>query len=78
MPWFDLVEFLNQDSFKILKFLNRISLLKKESLNELGDSHFCIEFLSKQYNVNLNENLSQEQLAIARAFIKMTEESLNW
>ncbi len=53
-------------------------MLKKESLHELADSHFCIEFLSKEYDVNLDEHLTKEQAAIARAFVKMAEESLNW
>ena len=61
-----------------METLNRISLLTKESLEEVGDSQFCIEFLSRQYNVNLNEHLTKEQVAIARAFVKMAEESLNW
>ena len=53
-------------------------MLTEDSLHEISDSQFCIEFLSKRYNVNLNEHLNNEQLAISRAFFKMAEESLNW
>ena len=44
----------------------------------MGDSQFIIEFLSKKYNVNFSSNFSPVENGIARAFTKMTEESLFW
>lgn len=43
-----------------------------------ADSQFIIDFLSKQRSIDLNRNLTQEQKAIARAFLKLGEESLKW
>lgn len=45
---------------------------------DIADSQFCIEFLSKKFNVNFASNFSAAENGIARAFLKMTEESLFW
>jgi hypothetical protein len=45
---------------------------------EMADSQFCIEYLSKKLNVNLNDHLNEQDQALSRAFMKMTEESLVW
>ena len=45
---------------------------------EVADSQFCIEFLSKKFNVNFASNYTAEKNGIARAFMKMTEQSLSW
>ena len=45
---------------------------------QVADSQFCIEYLSKKFNINLNAKLSATDLAISRAVLKMTEESLYW
>ena len=45
---------------------------------DIGDSQFCIEYLSKKFDIDLNKHLTLEQKAIGRAFFKMTEESLKW
>lgn len=43
---------------------------------DVADSHFCIEFLSKKLGINLSANYSSDENAIARAFLKLNEESL--
>lgn len=46
---------------------------------QVADSQFIIEFLSdKLDNKDLSGHLSDEQRAVERAFLKMTEESLFW
>lgn len=45
---------------------------------EIDDSQFCIDYLKDYFNKDLNKHLSEEERAIARAFVKMTEESLYW
>jgi hypothetical protein len=42
------------------------------------DSQKCIEYLSQVMDVNLNAHLTEEQKAISRAVLKMTEEDLRW
>ncbi|GAB1608546.1 failed axon connections homolog [Argonauta hians] len=44
----------------------------------IGDSQFIIEYLNARFDINLNAALSDEEKAIARAMLKMTEESLYW
>ncbi|XP_002731577.1 failed axon connections homolog [Saccoglossus kowalevskii] len=44
----------------------------------LSDSSFIIEFLNKEFKVDLNTHLSPSDRAVARAFQKMTEENLYW
>lgn len=42
------------------------------------DSEKCIEYLSKVFQVDLNSELSEEQKAVARAALALTEDSLKW
>ncbi|XP_006812515.1 failed axon connections homolog [Saccoglossus kowalevskii] len=44
----------------------------------LSDSGFIIEFLNKEFKVDLNTHLSPSDIAVARAFQKMAEEHLYW
>ncbi|CAH1788160.1 unnamed protein product [Owenia fusiformis] len=44
----------------------------------IADSQFCIEYLNKEYNVNLNAHLNDEQRAISRSFKSLLEDSLVW
>ncbi|XP_069128067.1 failed axon connections homolog [Argopecten irradians] len=45
---------------------------------EIPDSEFILEFLSKEKNLDLTKGLTQEQIGIGRAFQKMVEEDLYW
>ena len=45
---------------------------------DVADSQFCIEYLNKQFSVDLNKDLSSVERSTARAFQKMTEEHLYW
>lgn len=45
---------------------------------DIADSQFCIDYLNKKLGVDMNDKLTSEQKAIARAFQKMTEENLYW
>ena len=45
---------------------------------DVADSQFCIEFLMKHFDKDLSKDLSPLERAIARAFLKLTEESLRW
>lgn len=44
----------------------------------IEDSEKCIEYLSKVFQVNFNSELSEEQKAVSRAALALTEESLKW
>lgn len=44
----------------------------------IADSEFCISYLKNKYNVDLSSHLSPVDKAIARAFLKLNEESLRW
>ena len=44
----------------------------------VADSDFIIEYLSNTMNIDLGKNYSDKERGIARAFSKMTEESLFW
>ena len=46
--------------------------------DEISDSTFCIEYLEKKFDRHLNADLSDEDKAISRAFIKMVEENTVW
>lgn len=46
--------------------------------NEIGDSQFIIEYLSKKMNKGLNSGLVPKDLGAARSFFKMIEESTFW
>lgn len=45
---------------------------------QVADSQFCIEFIKKKMDINLNRNLSEQQKSIARAFRKLIEENFYW
>jgi hypothetical protein len=45
---------------------------------DICDSDFIIEYLSKKLNIDLSNRFSSSDLGVARAFSKMTEESLFW
>ena len=45
---------------------------------EVADSQFCIEYLNKEFSVDLNENLSSLERSTARAFQMLVEENLYW
>ena len=45
---------------------------------DISDSQFCIEFLMKKYDKDLSSHLSPIEKSIARAFLKLNEESLRW
>lgn len=42
------------------------------------DSQLCIEYLSKVFQKDLNSHLTDDQKAIARATLKLCEDSLRW
>lgn len=45
---------------------------------EVADSNFCIEFLSKEFGVDVDDHLTVEQKAMARAILVMLEENTYW
>jgi len=45
---------------------------------DVSDSQFCIEYLNKTLNKNICSHLSDEDKAIARAYLSMIENSLYW
>ena len=45
---------------------------------EISDSNFCIEFLNKEFGVDVDDHLSDEQKGIARAALVMLEENTYW
>ncbi|XP_021340729.1 failed axon connections homolog [Mizuhopecten yessoensis] len=45
---------------------------------KIADSEFCIEFLNKERNIDLNNHLSAEQRGAGRALQKMVEENTYW
>lgn len=44
----------------------------------VADSQFCIEHLKKERGIDVNKHLTKEQIAIAKAFQRLTEENLYW
>lgn len=44
----------------------------------IEDSQFCIKYLNEKFQVNIDKNLTPEQVAIARAFQVMVEENTFW
>lgn len=44
----------------------------------IADSQFCIEFLNKKFDVDLNAGVSPLDLATGVAFQRMAEDSLYW
>lgn len=45
---------------------------------QVADSQFCIEFIKKKMDIDLNRSLSEQQKSIARAFLKLIEENFYW
>lgn len=45
---------------------------------DVSDSQFCIEFLMKKLDKDLSSHLSPIERSIARAFLKLNEESARW
>ncbi|KXJ12860.1 Failed axon connections-like [Exaiptasia diaphana] len=45
---------------------------------EIADSNFCIEFLNREFGVDVDDHLSDEQKGIARAVLVMLEENTYW
>jgi hypothetical protein len=45
---------------------------------DVSDSFFCIEYLAKTLGKDLSDHLNLVEKSIARAFFKLTEESLHW
>ena len=45
---------------------------------EIADSQFCIEFVNKKFEVDLNTSLSERDQAVALAFRKLIEDNLYW
>jgi len=44
----------------------------------VADSQFCIEHLKQMRDIDLNKHLTSQEVGVARAFQKMTEENLYW
>ncbi len=42
------------------------------------DSQRCIEYLSEIFEKDLNSHLTEEQKAVSRLVIKLTDDSLKW
>jgi hypothetical protein len=45
---------------------------------EVADSEFCIEYLNKKFEIDLNKNFTTRETGAARAFQKMLEENTYW
>ena len=46
--------------------------------NDINDSQFCIEYLTKLYGKDLSDGLTMTEKSVGRAFLKLIEESLKW
>ncbi|VDH91671.1 Hypothetical predicted protein [Mytilus galloprovincialis] len=44
----------------------------------IADSQFCIEYLKKEKEVDVNTHLDKDEISIAKAFQRLTEENLYW
>ncbi len=44
----------------------------------VADSQFCMEYLNKKFNVDLNKHLSEKDKAVATSFQRMNDEHLYW
>lgn len=44
---------------------------------DIADSQFCIDYLTQKFNVKISDYSAAEN-AVARAFLKLNEESLLW
>ena len=45
---------------------------------EVADSEFCIEYLNKKFEIDLDKNFTPRETGAARAFQKMIEENTYW
>ena len=45
---------------------------------KIADSNFCVRFLNKEFNVDLDEHLSAEEKATAHCIQTMLEENTYW
>ena len=45
---------------------------------KIPDSNFCISFLSKEFDVDLDKKLSAKDRAVSHAVLRMVEENLYW
>ncbi|XP_033732093.1 failed axon connections homolog [Pecten maximus] len=63
--------------YRLSKKTGKIPFLEYNG-EEIPDSEFILEFLSKEKNFDLNRGLTEEQIGIGRAFQKMAEENTYW
>lgn len=45
---------------------------------QVSGSEFIVDFLEEKLGVNLNKNLTPQEIAVSRAVTKMVEEHLYW
>ena len=45
---------------------------------EVADSEFCIQYVNRKFNVDLDKDFSEEDQAAARAIQRMVDEHLYW
>ncbi|XP_052722079.1 failed axon connections homolog [Crassostrea angulata] len=45
---------------------------------EIADSEFCIKFINKTFNIDLDKNFSDEEIGAGRAIQRMVDEHLYW
>uniref|UniRef100_A0A8W8KXW2 Failed axon connections-like protein n=2 Tax=Magallana gigas TaxID=29159 RepID=A0A8W8KXW2_MAGGI len=45
---------------------------------EVADSEFCIQFINKTFNIDLDKNFSDEEIGAGRAIQRMVDEHLHW
>lgn len=45
---------------------------------QVSGSEFIVDFMEEKLGVNLNKNLTPQEIAVSRAVTKMVEEHLYW
>lgn len=45
---------------------------------DVSDSQLSMEFLMEKLNINLSSHLTPYEKSLARAFLKLNEESMRW
>lgn len=45
---------------------------------EIADSNFCVQFLSKEFQVDVDSHLSATERGIAHSILTMLEENTYW
>ena len=45
---------------------------------EIADSEFCMQYVNRKFNVDLDKDFSEEDQAAARAIQRMVDEHLYW